>query len=65
MEIRALVSFAGGVSMAKGEERAVSESLAADLIQAGYAEAVRKGEKRDEVKRGDPGGSPAARKKRT
>lgn len=65
MEIRALVSFAGAVSMAKGEERAVSEVLAADLIQAGYAEAVRKGEKRDEVERGDPGGGAAARKKRT
>ena len=39
--VRALVSFSGAVSMIPGETRTVSDGLAADLIQAGYAEAVR------------------------
>lgn len=38
MDIRATCSFSGKVSMYAGEVRAVSDELAADLIQAGYAE---------------------------
>lgn len=39
--VRALMSFAGAVSMIPGETRAVSDELAADLIQAGYAQLVK------------------------
>ena len=39
MDIRATCSFSGQLSMRVGEVRAVSDELAADLIQAGYAEA--------------------------
>lgn len=37
-KIKCLVPFAGTVSMAAGEEREVSDEVAADLIRAGYAE---------------------------
>ncbi len=55
--IRALVSFAGAVSMIPGETRAVSDELAADLIQAGYAEASKKAArgKENETERTDGG----------
>lgn len=49
-KIRATTPFAGLVSMAAGEIREVSDDLATDLIQAGYAEEAKaerkkKGEK--------------------
>lgn len=40
-KIKCLVPFAGTVSMAAGEEREVSDEVAADLIQAGYAEEIK------------------------
>lgn len=45
MKIKALVSFAGAVSMAKGETRDVAdERLAASLITCRYAERVNENE---------------------
>ena len=37
MLIKAKVSFAGIVTMSKGETREVCEAVAADLLRAGYA----------------------------
>ena len=45
MEIRALRSFAGKVSMFGGETRIVSDEVARDLIQAEYAEEAKTAEK--------------------
>ena len=59
--VKAVVSFAGMVSMAAGETREVSNDIAADLITAGYVKEVKaertqkKGEK-DESKRGNDSG---------
>lgn len=41
MLIKAKVSFAGLVTMSKGETREVSEEVAADLLRAGYAVEVK------------------------
>ena len=38
MKIKALVSFAGAVTMNVGEVREVDEKLAASLISCGYSE---------------------------
>lgn len=40
LKIKALVSFAGKVTMAPGEIREVPNEIAEDLIRAGYAEKV-------------------------
>lgn len=40
-EIKAIVPFAGVVSMAAGEVREVGNEIAADLINAGYAEEIK------------------------
>ena len=37
MLVKAKVSFAGLVTMSKGETRDVNEEVAADLLRAGYA----------------------------
>ena len=53
MKIKALVSFAGVVTMGVDEEREVSNEVAKDLINAGYAievKAVKKAVKSDETK---------------
>ncbi len=50
MKIKALVSFAGQISMAKGEiKEAADERLAASLVSCGYAERVNE----NETKRGN------------
>ena len=59
--IRAIVSFAGAVSMGPGEVRDVADDLAEDLIRAGLAEEAQT----NEVKRADSGSGKAARQKRT
>lgn len=41
MKIKALVSFAGVVTMGVNEEREVGEEIAKDLINAGYAVEVK------------------------
>ena len=41
-EIKALVSFSGIVSLAKGETKKVDDAIAADLIQAKFATEVKK-----------------------
>lgn len=43
MLIKAKVSFAGIVTMSKGETREVCEEVAADLLRAGYAAEVKTG----------------------
>lgn len=43
MLIKAKVSFAGLVTMSKGETRDVNEEVAADLLRAGYASEVKAG----------------------
>ena len=43
MLIKAKVSFAGLVTMSKGETREVCEEVAADLLRAGYASEVKAG----------------------
>lgn len=43
MLIKAKVSFAGLVTMSKGETREVCEEVAADLLRAGYAAEVKTG----------------------
>lgn len=43
MLIKAKVSFAGIVTMSKGETREVCEEVAADLLRAGYAVEVKAG----------------------
>lgn len=59
MKIKALVSFAGAVSMAKGETRDVAdERLAASLITCRYAERVSENERREAER-----SKPAKRKK--
>lgn len=47
---KALVSFAGKISMMMGEVREISDlSLASDLIRAGYIEEMKKkGQKKDD-----------------
>ena len=40
MKIKALISFAGTISMRQNETRDVSDDVAKDLIRAGYAEKV-------------------------
>lgn len=40
-KIKCLVQFAGIVSMAAGEEREVSDEVAADLIRAKYAKEIK------------------------
>ena len=59
--IRAIVSFAGAVSMGPGEVRDVADDLAEDLIRAGHAEEAQP----NEVKRAGSGSGKAARQKRT
>ncbi len=50
MKIKALVSFAGEISLAKGETvETANEKLAVSLISCGYAERVNE----NEVKRGN------------
>ncbi len=46
MKIRALVSFAGQVTMAIREEKEVPNEIAKDLIQAGHAVEVKTQTKR-------------------
>ena len=41
MLVKAKVSFAGLVTMSKGEIREVCEEVAADLLRAGYASEVK------------------------
>ena len=41
VKIKALVSFAGVVTMGVNEEREVNAEIAKDLIKAGYAEEVK------------------------
>ena len=41
MLIKAKLSFAGLVTMSKGETREVCEEVAADLLRAGYAAEVK------------------------
>ena len=36
MKVKALVGFAGAVSMAAGETREIDEAIARDLLRAGY-----------------------------
>lgn len=49
-KIKCLITFAGAtVTMAAGEEREVSDEVAADLIQAGYAEPVKVTKKKDDA----------------
>ena len=36
MKVKALVGFAGAVSMAAGETRELDETIARDLLRAGY-----------------------------
>ena len=36
MKVKALVGFAGAVSMAAGETRELDEAIARDLLRAGY-----------------------------
>ena len=43
MLIKAKVSFAGIVTMSKGETRDVNEDVAADLLRAGYVAEVKSG----------------------
>ena len=43
MLIKAKVSFAGLVTMSRGETREVCEEVAADLLRAGYAVEVKSG----------------------
>ena len=43
MLVKAKVSFAGIVTMSKGETRDVNEEVAADLLRAGYASEVKAG----------------------
>lgn len=43
MLIKAKISFAGLVTMSKGETREVCEEVAADLLRAGYASEVKAG----------------------
>lgn len=40
-EIKAIMPFAGVVSMAAGETKEVSNEIAADLVSAGYAEEIK------------------------
>lgn len=48
VEIKALVSFAGKISLSKGQEARVSDELAADLVSAGFAEKIEKPEENEE-----------------
>lgn len=42
MKVKALVSFAGAVTMGKGEEREITDkTICKDLIQAGYVEEMK------------------------
>ena len=43
MLLKAKISFAGLVTMSKGETRDVCEEVAADLLRAGYAVEVKAG----------------------
>ncbi len=54
MKIKALVSYCGNVTMAKGEAREVLDKTAADLISCGYAVSAEEPAevKTDEAKRG-------------
>lgn len=46
MQVKALVSFAGKVTMSKGEVGEISDlSIANDLLKAGYIEEVKKPKK--------------------
>ena len=43
MEVRALVSFSGLVSMSKGEVKEIRDkNIATDLLRAGYVEQIEK-----------------------
>jgi hypothetical protein len=47
MKIKALVSFSGLISMAKGEEKVIKDKvILEDLLQAGYVEEVPSTKKR-------------------
>lgn len=49
-KIKCLITFAGAtVTMAAGEEREVSDDVAAELIRAGYAEPVKATKKKDDA----------------
>ena len=50
MKIKALISFAGAVSMRQSETRDVSDDTAKDLVRAGYAEKVAGGKAETEAK---------------
>lgn len=40
MEVRALISFGGQVSMTKGEIKKISKTVGEDLVKAGYVEEI-------------------------
>lgn len=50
MKVKALISFCGVESMAMGEVRDIDKSIAKDLINAKYVEAVGKEEDKHESK---------------
>ena len=51
MKVKAKVSFAGNITMAKGETKNIdSDEVAKDLIGAGYVEPVEKNAAKDVVK---------------
>lgn len=47
MKYRAIISFAGQVTMRKGEERELKSSLASPLVKCGYLEAVKAVKKKE------------------
>lgn len=49
MKVKALVSFAGVVTMSAGEEREISLEIAKSLLKANYIEEIKK-KKASEVK---------------
>ena len=56
MLVRAKVSFAGQVSMAKNEVRDVPKDIAAPLLKCKYLEAVKEKPKGKGVEHNDPSG---------
>ncbi|QDW74364.1 hypothetical protein FND36_10160 [Lachnospiraceae bacterium KGMB03038] len=66
MKYRAIISFAGQVTMRKGEERELSSSLAAPLVKCGYLEAVKAVKKKESKRnnaRNNPGSSAGSERK--
>lgn len=54
MKYRATVSFAGSLSMYKGEERELTPSIALPFMKCGYLEEVKKKESKRTNTRSDP-----------